>query len=201
LSSKQPLELTAGGLAATLACSPKPCGCGERALECLLEGALHLLWLRARLEHIEECPLRRSGPKSMHPAHLGIDQGSPGSMKAYSSAGASVAILAGEGEVNLAGDDICQAVEFQCTLVRDDGKVRTGLNPGCGNMPEGGARIEAKAIEASRRPLQAATLAGLAAQGITVHADRLGLRRGDVSGLPFGDSAEQLPGVMVCHLL
>lgn len=121
-------------------------------------------------------------------------------MKAYSSAGAPVAILAREGEVNLAGDDICQAVEFQCALVGNDGKVRTGLNPGGGNLPEGRARVEAKAIEPSRGPLQAATLACLTAQGISVHTDRLGLRRGDVSGLPFSDSAEQLPGIMVCHL-
>jgi hypothetical protein len=89
----------------------------------------------------------------MHPTHLGIEQGSPGSMKAYSSAGAPVAVLAWEGEVNLAGDDICKAIEFQCTLVRDDGKVRTGLNPGGGNLPEGRARIEPKSIEASRCPL------------------------------------------------
>jgi hypothetical protein len=200
LSSKQPLELTAGCHAATLTCSPNACRRGERTLECLLERALHLLWLRASLKHIEKCSLRRSGPESMHPTHLGIEQGSTGSVKAYSSAGASVAILAREGEVNLAGDDICQAVEFQCALVRDDGKVRTGLNPGGGNLPEGRARIEAKAIEASRRPLQAAALAGLAAQAITVQADRLGLRRRDVSSLPFGDSAESFPGVLVCHL-
>jgi hypothetical protein len=136
----------------------------------------------------------------MHPTHLVIAQWCPGSVKACSWVRASVPVLAGEREVDLAGDNICQAIEFECTLMRDDGNARTGLNPGGSDLLEGRARIEAKSIEASPRPLEAATLAGLAPQRIAVHADCLGLRRGDVSGLPFGDSAKGLPGVLVCHL-
>jgi hypothetical protein len=167
----------------------------------LLERALHLFWLRASLEHIEKRPLGRRGSDSVHPTHLVIAQRRPGSMKAYSSVRASVAVLAREGEVNLARDYIGQAVEFECTLVRNNGMARPGLNPSGRNLLKGRPRIEAKSIEASRRPLQSATLAGLAAQGITVHAGRLGLRRGDVSSLPFGDSAKMFPGIWVCHLL
>jgi hypothetical protein len=156
--------------------------------------------LRASLKHIEKRPLGRGRPNPMHPTHLVIAQWCPGSVKACSRVRASVPVLAREREVDLAGDNICQTVEFECTLVGDDGKARTGLNPGGGDLLERRARIEAKAIEASPRPLEAATLASLAAQGITVDANRLGLRHGDISGLPFGDSAKGLPGILVCHL-
>ena len=136
----------------------------------------------------------------MHPSHLGIAQRRPGSVKPRSRVRASVAILAREREVDLVGDNVCQAIELECALMGDHGKVRTGLNPGGGDLLEWRARIETESIEASCRPLQATTLMGLRTQAIAVHADCLGLARGDVSGLPFGHPAEGLPGLLVSHL-
>jgi hypothetical protein len=83
--------------------------------------------------------------------------------------------------------------------MRDDGKVRTGLNPGGGDLVEWRARIETESIEASCRPLEAAALMGLRTQAIAMHADRLGLTRGDVTRLPFGQPTDGFPGLLVSH--